>query len=409
MSWAVPLRVAAAVGVLTVAMAAFWAGPAQAQCGEEDRGEVTFGRSGELFVGLCGPKRSAAVLRLDRTGKLDTSFAGDGTLGPWPSNSPPHLAVTPEGKLLVQMRLGLERKHRRLVLRRFSSAGRLDRSFASGNAVVPTNSHSSAPAGLIRVFSQPGGSSVVAYYGSFDGCFGSFCAERTYFIRLFRYSATGRRIAEAEYYTEYWQLEGLAMAPDGGLIVTGNESEYGKDTYLRTKPDLKSRFSKDFEEERAGPGGVVAAGPGNTFYAGGGRVTRYRLGGAIDRSFGEAGSVGCGVETEGSYFSVLQSIGSGGLLAAGGGGPCELVEYRPDGSLNAEFGTGGLVDLEALGLIPPRYRLESVAVGPTGEIALAYGNEDLPILRVVRFSAAGTLEVGFGKDGVVTLRDFAPA
>jgi uncharacterized delta-60 repeat protein len=405
-SRAAPLRVAAAVALLMLAIAAFGAGPAQAQCGEEDRGEVAFGPSGDLFVGLCGPKQSAAVLRLDPAGDLDPSFAEDGTLGPWLSNSPPHLAVTAEGKLLVQMRLGLERKHRRLVLRRFSAAGKLDRSFAAGNAVVPTNPHNSSPAGLIRVFSQPGGTSVVAYYGSFDGCFGSFCAERTYFIRLFRYSPTGKQIAEAQYYTEYWNLDGLAMAPDGGLIVTGDESEYSKDTYLRTKPNLKSQFRKDFEEG-TGPGGVVTAGPGDTFYAGGELITRFRLDGAVDGSFGKAGSVRC--EAGDSYFNVLEGLGSAGVLAAGGGGACELVEYRPDGSLNPSFGNSGHVDLGALGLIPPRYRLESVAVGPAGEIALAYGNEDHPVLRVIRLSAAGRLETGFGKGGVVTLRDFAPA
>jgi len=402
------LRVPATLGLLMLAIAAFWAGPAYAQCGEEERGEVAFGRAGELYVGLCGPKQSAAVLRLDRAGKLDSSFAEDGTLGPWPSNSPPHLAVATEGKLLVQMQVGFGRRHHRVVLRRFTATGKLDRSFASGNAVVPTNPHNSAPSGLIRVFSQPGGSSVVAYYGSFDGCFGSFCAERTYFIRMLRYSASGKRVGDQEYYSEYWELDGLAMAPDGGLIVTGDETEYGKGTYLRTKPDLKSRVSKQFEEEETGPSGVVAAGPGDTFYAGGGgQVARYRPGGAIDRSFGERGSVEC--EAEESYFGELEGTRPGGVLAAGGGGPCELVEYRRDGSLNAGFGTKGSVNLEALGLVPSRYRLESIAVGPGGEIAGVYGSEDHPVLRVVRLSADGRLETGFGKGGVVTLRDFAPA
>jgi hypothetical protein len=304
------------------------------------------------------------------------------------------------------MRLGLERKHPRVVLRRFSADGKLDSSFAAGNAAVPTNPHSSSVAGRIRVFSQPGGTSVVAYRGSFDGCFGSFCAERTYFIRLFRYSATGKRIGEAQYYTEYWDLHGIAMAPDGGLIVTGEDSEYDTDTYLRTKPNLKSRVHQDYDEN-AGPGGPLAAGPGNTFFAGGGRIKRFLLGGALDRRFGEAGSVGCGDED--SYFSVLQSLGPAGLLGAGQEGSCGLAEFRPDGSLNRAFGSGGTVNLEALRLVPSRYRLESVAVGPAGEIAVSYRYEDGPVLRIARFSAAGRLETGFGKGGVVTIRNFRPA
>jgi uncharacterized delta-60 repeat protein len=401
------LRIPLAVALLIPALLAFGAGTARAQCGEEERGESAFQRPGVLLVALCGPKQQAAVMRLDRAGALDTSFAGDGTLGPWPSNNPPHLAVTEGGKFLVQMRLGLERKRSRLVLRRFTTDGTLDRSFAGGNAKVPTNPQHSSPAGLIRVFSQPGGTSVVAYYGGDDGCFGNDCSESTNFIRLFRYSATGEQIAAASYYTEYWDLEGIAMAPDGGLIVTGSATEYETGTYLWTKPDLAARLHRNFAEE-AGPSGVVAPGPGGTVLAAGtGAITRYLHGGAVDAGFGEDGSVECG--TGHSYLSVLESLGAAGLLAAGGGDGCELVEYRPDGSLNQGFGSGGSVDLKALGLIPPRYRLESVAVGPAGELAVVYGNEDEPVMRIVRFTSAGRLDTGFGKGGVVTLRRFAPA
>jgi hypothetical protein len=272
--------------------------------------------------------------------------------------------------------------------------------------VVPTNPHSSSVAGPIRVFSQPGGTSVVAYYGSFDGCFGSFCAESTYFIRLFRYSATGKRIGEAEYYTEYWELNGIAMAPDGGLIVTGENSEYETDTYLRTKPNLKSRAHKNFTEE-VGPTGLVAPGPGDTFFAAGsGRIARYRVGGALDPSFGEGGSATCANDAQ--YFSALQSLGTAGLLAAAEG-PCGLAEFGPDGSPKQGFGSGGTVDIKALSLVPSRYRLESVAVGPSGEIAVSYRYEEEPVLKILLFSAAGRLETGFGKGGVVTIRDFRPA
>jgi uncharacterized delta-60 repeat protein len=401
------LRLPLLVGLLALAIAAFDTGTARAAC-EEETDELAFQASGKLLVALCGPHKQAAVLRLDSAGKLDPSFAEDGSLGPWPSNTLPHVATTAGNKLLVQMRLGLKRQHHRVVLRRFSANGTLDRSFASGNAVVPTNPSHSAPAGLIRVFSQPGGTSVVAYYGEDDGCFGGDCSERTNFIRLFRYSATGKRIAEASYYTEYWDLYGLAMGPDGGLIVTGDESEYGKETYLRTKPNLKSLFSKDFDEE-FGPGRVVAAGPGDTFLAGSGaaQVSRYGLDGAVDKTYGEGGSARC--ESATSYFTVLQDLGSAGLLAAAGAGPCGLVEFEPDGSLNPAFGSGGSVDLEALGLIPSRYRLESVAVGPTGQIAVAFAGEDKPIVRISRFSADGQLETGFGNGGVVTVRNFQPA
>ncbi|HEY0276767.1 MAG TPA: hypothetical protein VGC32_00725 [Solirubrobacterales bacterium] len=400
-------RLPPALALLALALVTFGTGTAQAQCGEGQDGELAFQRSGKLLVGACGPDQQAAVLRLDGAGKLDSSFAGDGSLGPWPSSASPHLTTAPGGKVLVEMRLGLGRRPR-VVLRRFSADGTLDKSFAGGNAVVPTNPHDSSIAGALRVFSQPGGTSVVAYRGSFDGCFGSFCAERTYFIRMFRYSATGKRIGEARYYTEYWDLNGLAMAPDGGLIVTGDDSEYATKTYLRTKPNLKARVHKD-SKEGAVPRGLVAAGPGTTIYAGGNPVTRYHLGGTVDPSFGAGGSAVC--EGEYSYFRLLQSLDSGGLLAVGPEGPCGLAEFRPGGSLDPAFGPGGsgMVNLQALHLIPSRYRLESVAVGPSGEIAISYRYEEEAALKILRFSPRGRLEPGFGNGGAVTIRDFRPA
>ena len=234
------------VGLLAILIAAFGAGAARAGCGEEESDELAFQASGKLLIGLCGAKQRAAVLRLDQVGRLDDGFAEDGSLGPWPSNDAPHLTTTEDGRVLVEMQLGIEHKHHRFVLRRFSADGALDHSFSAGNAPVPTNPRHSAP-GLTRVFSQPGGTSVVAYYAYDDGCYEGFCAESVNFIRMFRYSQVGRLIDESQHYTEYWDLHGIAMAADGGLIVTGEESEYLTGTYLRTKPNLKVRVGTDLQ------------------------------------------------------------------------------------------------------------------------------------------------------------------
>lgn len=402
-------RVLLASALILLLFAALGPAAAQAECVEARSDELSFQRSGKLLVALCGPVERSAVLRFDQMGRLDSSFAEDGSLGPWPEIGPPHLAVTPSGKLLVQMRLGLRRGRQRLVLRRFSGDGALDRSFGegSGSITVPTDKERSQPAGLIRVFAQPGGNGVVAYYGSDSGCFDGFCAERTYFLRLFRYSPAGKLIDSAWYYTEYWDLHGLAMAPDGGFIVTGSATEYGIDTYLRTWPNLKPRVHRDFHEGR-GPGGAPVAGPGGSFWTDGGvgRAARHRLDGSVDRSFGEEGKT-APCPSASSSFSMLKSTPSGGFVAAGGGGRCALAEYRADGSLDPEFGHGGVVDLRGMGLVPYRYRLESVAVGPQGQIALAYHSEDELLAKIVRLSASGALDRRFGDGGVLTLRGFA--
>ena len=405
MSKAALARLLTVVCLVGIGLAAFGTGTARAECGEEEGTDIAFQRSGKLLVALCGPRQQAAVLRLDRAGLLDASFAGDGSLGPWPSNFPPHLAVTAQGKLLVQMSLG-KGKRRRVVLRRFSAAGKLDRSFASGNASVPTEESSPRE---IHVFSQPQGTTVVAYYGEFDGCFGGDCAERTNYLQRYRYSATGKRITEANYYTEYWGLSNITMAPDGDLLVAGGNLEYGTITYLRTKPDLKPLAARKVPEEFASGRSEILAGPGRSLLISGvkGGIGLYRADWSLDEAFGEAGFVRCG--PAGAILTPVTSLPSGGFLAKGNSAECGLMLYEADGRLDPTFGSGGSVDLEALGLLPSRYRMESVAVGPAGQIAIAFGDQDKPIVRIFCFSADGQLETGFGSDGVVAVRNFTPA
>jgi uncharacterized delta-60 repeat protein len=405
------LRLLIACGLALLAFATLACGSARAECGESNSDELAFDASGKLLVGLCGPNQEAAVLRLTETGVLDTSFAGDGSLGPWPGVWPPHLAVTGDGRLLIQMRLGKgKRRRQRVVLRRFSAAGALDRSFAggTGSASVPTNREHSAP-DRIRVFTQPQGTSVVSYYGEDSGCFGNDCSERTNFLRLFRYSADGKLIGQASFYTEYWDLLGITMAPNGDLVALGSNSEYGTVTYLRTKPNLKPRAQLKLSQadlELAAFESPIAAGPGETFLLAGEPGEALRLGrkGEPDPSFGVGGAAHC--DTESGLFRIFQGLPSGGLLAAGAGGRCGLAMFDADGSLDQSFGTGGSVDLEALGLVPSRFVLESLAVGSQGQIAVAFRNQDKPLVRVSLFDPDGRLDTGFGTKGVATIRDF---
>jgi uncharacterized delta-60 repeat protein len=397
------LRFPLVLGLMALAFAAFGNGSARAACGEEGSDEIAFQGSGKLLLAACGQGQQA-VIQLDRSGQLDPTFAADGSLGPWPSYRTAHLAVTPEGEVLVQMTLG-KGKSRRVVLRRFSANGKLDRSFASGNAPVPTGG--SSPEQL-RVFAQPQGTAVVAYQGSWDGCYGNDCGERTNYLQLFRYSANGKRIGEASYYTEGWSLRSVAMAPNGDLLVSGGNLEYGNATYLRTKPNLKRRAGHKFAEGPfdAGILSVVPA-PGGAFLASTYKgIQRYLPDWSTDGTFGDGGFARC--ESQDTKFGSLESLASGEFLAAGGPGQCGLARFEADGRPDPTFGTDGGVDLEALGLIQSGYRLQTAAVGPEGQIAITFANANKPIVKISRFTADGQLETGFGTNGVVTVNGVQP-
>lgn len=396
------LKVPLMLGLLALMFIAFGAGTAHA-CGEEGGDEMAFQGPGKLLLAACGPGQQA-VIRLGPSGQLDQTFAGDGSLGPWTSRRAAHLAVTPEGKVLVQMTLG-KGKSRRVVLRRFSANGKLDRSFAGGNAQLPTGG--AVPRG-IRVFGQPQGTAVVAYYGEDDGCYGNDCAERTNYLQLLRYSLAGKRIGEASYYTEDWSLRSVTMAPNGDLLASGGNLEYGKATYLRTKPNLKPRAKHDFAEGPFDPG-ILAIGPGTgksflaSTYKG---VQRYLPDWSIDGGFGEGGFTSCAAKENG--FASLEGPLGGGFLTVGGMGQCGLAKFGADGRPDQGFGSGGGVDLEASGLIPAGFRFESLAVGPEGQFAIAFAAAEKPIVRISRFTADGQLETGFGTNGVVTVNGLQP-
>jgi uncharacterized delta-60 repeat protein len=134
-------------------------------------------------------------------------------------------------------------------------------------------------------------------------------------------------------------------------------------------------------------------------------LARYNPDGSLDASFGTGGKV----TTFFGFFAqafglVVQADGK--LVAAGftrGAGDFVLVRYNPDGSLDASFGTGGIVTtffgsgeahalaLQADGKLVAAGR---AVVGSSFDFALARYNPD------------GSLDPTFGTGGIVTT-DFA--
>jgi uncharacterized delta-60 repeat protein len=375
--------------------------------------------SGRLLAGICDPTRGTTeVVRLASDGQRDDSFAG-GMLGPWRTASPGDLAIDPKGRILVETSPPRRGEY---LLRRFLPDGSVDRSFGAGtgSTVIPSHPKYSAP-DSIRVFAQPDGHVVVSYHAVQSGCRGGeSCEYRAEYLKLHRYSPRGRLLRRQTYYAEYWEFGAAAMVPGGGLVVVGDYDEAGI-TLLRTRPDfsLDRRFGRtgDYflqparvlpEPDYFPATEAVALGRRHSVLIapdGPAELRRYRAGGSLDTSFGEGGRVTCIDPARDPYpagapFDLTEVEADGTVVAAGGSGRCGLVRYLSDGSPDPGFGTGGFVDLEALGLPRP----EALVVSPAGQIAIGGWDPARDGFLVTRLSPDGRVDSSFGVAGSVLLQ-----
>lgn len=126
-------------------------------------------------------------------------------------------------------------------------------------------------------------------------------------------------------------------------------------------------------------------------------------GGDLDTGFGTAGVASTDVGGGDNVTDVLLQP-DGKILVAGtidwnGTRNPFLVRYLPDGSLDNDFGTAGLV-------IDSRYTQPSprIALQPDGKILVATRNDDSPAgLLVLRFEANGAPDLDFGASGAALI------
>ena len=137
-------------------------------------------------------------------------------------------------------------------------------------------------------------------------------------------------------------------------------------------------------------------------------LARYKTGGALDGSFGTGGLVTTAVGASHDFALALARQDDDKVVAAGyttGADPDDfdfaVVRYNDDGSLDTDFGTGGIV-VTAIGLH------EDIAyallIQPDGKIlAAGFSNNDLDFdFALVRYNDDGSLDTSFGTGGIVT-------
>ncbi|MCK9424447.1 MAG: T9SS type A sorting domain-containing protein [Ignavibacteriaceae bacterium] len=135
-------------------------------------------------------------------------------------------------------------------------------------------------------------------------------------------------------------------------------------------------------------------------------VVRYLSDGTLDATFGTGGKVttSIGSNRDAAYSIAIQSDGKIAVVGATSNGTNNdlgMVRYNDDGTLDNGFGTNGIVTTVVGTSDNPAY---GVAIQSNGNIVVVgYAHIGLTDdFMVVRYNSNGTLDTGFDTDGIVT-------
>lgn len=179
---------------------------------------------------------------------------------------------------------------------------------------------------------------------------------------------------------------------DGDGIVTTSHGEFEQINDIVIQPDGK----------------IVAAGHSGIFHDSiqeplSMMVARYNADGSLDATFGSGGIVTTDIGTYAKAWAV--AIQADGKIVIGGRSGTlfqpdfTLVRYNPNGSLDTSFGTGGIV-ITSFGAFA---QIEDVAIQPDNKIVVtgdAPGAGSLSMFTVARYNTDGSLDATFDGDGV---------
>lgn len=325
-----------------------------------------------------------------------------------------------------------------------SAAGSLDTSFGVGG-IVTTNFDSSSASAATHATLQADGKIVVVGYSRRAGTDDDDFA-------LARYDAVdgsldttfgvGGKVTTnfgSPYFaaTIEWALS-VAVQADGKIVAAGYSDQgtpsltghsdfalarYNVDGSLDTSFGVGGKVVTDFGFPNSSVNGValqcdgkiVAAGisisgdandPANWDIA----LARYNVDGSLDTSFGVGGklttnfgSTPFGSMTGDAAWSLALQADHKIVVAGSsnqGSGGFALARYNEDGSLDTSFGVGGKVVSGSGGDVA-----FSVALQPDGRIVAAgHSNPGATLndFALSRYNADGSLDTGFGVDGIVT-------
>jgi uncharacterized delta-60 repeat protein len=227
----------------------------------------------------------------------------------------------------------------------------------------------------------------------------------------------------------------VAIQDDGKLVVVGTSykdndysdedfavARYNPDGTLDTSFGTGGRVFTDFPGLAAVASSVVIQSDGKILVAGGAfplftflgdfKVVRYNPDGSLDASFGTGGIVTTSFPGQGSYAFALALQPDGRIIAAGtdfvnfssddsSNTDFALERYNSDGTPDGTFGNGGQVTTDFDGFNDDAF---SVLVQPDGKL-VAVGSAKNPAnfydFAAVRYLSDGTVDTTFGMAGRV--------
>ena len=218
--------------------------------------------------------------------------------------------------------------------------------------------------------------------------------------KLFSWGAIGRVTAVVVAPNGKILLGGFSGPEGGNIQIARMKANGALDTTFGTGGIATVDFGgTEFGEAmaRQADGRILVAGRSS---AGGPVVARLRATGVLDPDFGGDGRVT--LPGGGSLSAVLVQPDRNIVVAgnANGSATMTVTRLKPDGSLDATFGTGGTTTVAFGSLANP---LGGAARQPNGKIVIAGYTQDGEDVAVARLNANGSLDPGFGVGGKTTI------
>jgi uncharacterized delta-60 repeat protein len=319
------------------------------------------------------------------------------------------LVIEPDGQLVVVgvSGTGIDRD---FAVARYDTSGTLDRTFGTNGTTITDFSRGSDAAWAVVL--QLDGRIVVAGESNGDFALARYSAEGA----LDTSFGIGGKIT-ADFGGDD-RASAIALQRDGKIVVAGFAARldfalarYGTDGTLDptfgTAGQLTTDFSSDREQAFAVSiqveGKIIVAGATGVYPSAQFAVARYNVDGSLDADFGTGGRVVIRVGRDsGAHALSMQPDGRivvGGFVNNGTSNDAALARLNADGSVDISFGVDGRVLTDFGG----RNFGNSLSLQADGKFVAA-GADDFPPyydFAIAKYEADGRIDAAFNRDGTI--------